>query len=212
MTVMFADRVDAGQRLGAAMQGWRASNPVVLGLARGGAVVGAEVARSLDAPFDVMISRKIGAPRNPEYAIGAVAPGTTWVDEAMVHLLDVPRDYLARTIASEGLEVERRDRLFHDHQPHLDLTGRTVLLVDDGLSTGATARAAASSLRRQGADRVVFAAPVGGPGGIARLRPVVDDVVLLTVPWDFHCVSQAYRAFDPVDDGAVAGLLEDAIA
>lgn len=210
--MMFADRVEAGQRLGAAMQAWRASSPVVLGLARGGAVVGAEVARSLDAPFDVMISRKIGAPRNPEYAIGGVAPGTTWVDEAMVHLLDVPRDYLARTIASEGLELERRDRLFHAHQPSLDVAGRTVLLVDDGLSTGATARAAASSLRRQGAKRVVFAAPVGGPGGIARLRPVVDDVVLLTVPWDFHCVSQAYRAFEPVEDGAVVDLLEGAAA
>jgi putative phosphoribosyl transferase len=209
---MFADRVEAGQRLGAAMQGWRTSNPVVLGLARGGAVVGAEVARSLEAPFDVMISRKIGAPRNPGYAIGAVAPGTTWVDEAMVHLLDVPRDYLARTIASEGLELERRDRLVHGHQPQLDVAGRTVLLVDDGLSTGATARAAAGSLRRQGAKRVVFAAPVGGPGGIARLRPVVDDVVLLTVPWDFHCVSQAYRAFEAVEDDAVADLLEGAVA
>lgn len=210
--MMFADRVEAGQRLGAAMQGWRASSPVVLGLARGGAVVGAEVARALDAPFDVMFSRKIGAPRNPGYAIGAVAPGTTWVDEAMVHLLDVPRDYLVRAIASEGSEVERRDRLVHGRQPRLDVAGRTVLLVDDGLSTGATARAAASSLRRRGAKRVVFAAPVGGPGGIARLRPVVDDVVLLTVPWDFHCVSQAYRAFEPVEDDAVADLLEGATA
>jgi len=210
--IMFADRVEAGQRLGAAMQGWRASNPVVLGLARGGAVVGAEVARSLDAPFDVMIARKIGAPRNPGYAIGAVAPGATWVDEAMVHLLDVPRDYLVRAIVDEGLELERRDRRIHGHQPPVDVVGRTVLLVDDGLSTGATARAAASSLRRQGAERVVFAAPVGGPGGIARIRPVVDDVVLLTLPWDFHCVSQAYRSFEPVEDDAVADLLEGVTA
>jgi predicted phosphoribosyltransferase len=210
--MMFADRVEAGQRLGAAMQGWRTSSPIVLGLARGGAVVGAEVARSLDAPFDVMIARKIGAPRNPEYAIGAVAPGATWVDEAMVHLLDVPRDYLVRTIIDEGLELERRDQHIHGHQPSLDVVGRTVLLVDDGLSTGATARAAASSLRRQGAERVVFAAPVGGPGGIARIRPVVDDVVLLTLPWDFHCVSQAYRSFEPVEDNAVADLLEGVTA
>lgn len=206
--MMFANRVEAGQRLGAAMQGWRASSPVVLGLARGGAVVGAEVARSLDAPFDVMIARKIGAPRNPNYAIGAVAPGATWVDEAMVHLLDVPRDYLTRAISGEGQELERRDHVIHDHHPPVDVVGRTVLLVDDGLSSGATARAAASSLRRQGAGRVVFAAPVGGPGGIARIRPVVDDVVLLTLPWDFHSVSQAYRDFEPVDDGEVAGLLE----
>lgn len=209
---MFADRVEAGQRLGAAMQAWGASSPVVLGLACGGAVVGAEVAHSLGAPFDVINSRKIGAPRNPGYAIGAVAPGATWVDEAMVHLLDVPRDYLARAIGTEGRELQRGEEIFHGHQPAVDVAGRTVILVDDGLATGATARAAANSLRRQGARRIVFAAPVGGPAGIARIRAVMDDVVLLTVPWDFHCVSQAYRAFEPVDDSQVARLLEDATA
>lgn len=204
----FADRVDAGRRLGAAMQGWRSADPVVLGLARGGAVVGAEVARSLGAPFDVLVSREIGAPRNPGYAIGAIASGSTWLDEAMVHLLDVPRDYLARTIGAEERELERRDALYHGHHPPVDVAGRTVVLVDDGLATGATARAAASSLRRLGATRVVFATPVAGPGGIARVRPVVDDVVVLTVPWDFHAVSQAYDDFEPVGDGAVAGLLD----
>lgn len=210
--MVFADRVEAGQRLGAALQAWRASDPVVVGLAHGGAVVGAEVAHSLQAPFDVMVSRKIGAPRNPEYAIGAVAPGATWVDEAMVHLLDVPRDYIARTVGTEGVELDRGEQLLHGRQPRVDVAGRTVLLVDDGLATGATARAAASSLRRRGAKQVVFAAPVGGPGGIARIRPVVDDMILLTVPWDFHCVSQVYRVFEPVEDGAVAGLLEGAAA
>lgn len=205
--MMFADRVEAGRRLGAAMQGWGSSSPVVIGLTRGGAVVGAEVARTLGAPFDVLVCSQIGAPRNPEYAIGAVAPGATWLDEAMVHLLDVPRDYLARAIGKENRELQRRESLFHGQSPAIEVLGRTAILVDDGLATGATARAAASSLRRRGASRVIFAAPVGGPGGIARIRPVVDDVILLTVPWDFHAVSQAYRTFEPVADGTVAELL-----
>ena len=208
--MVFADRVDAGRRLGAAMQGLRATRPVVIGLACGGAVVGAEVARALGAPFDALVAGKIGAPRNPDYPIGAVAPGAAWVDEGMAHLLGVAPDYLTRAIGSEEAELERREARVHAHRPRVEVSGRTVILVDDGLATGATARAAAEGLRQQGASRIIFAAPVGGPGGIARLRPAVDDVILLTIPWDFHAVGQAYADFAPVGDEAVAHLVEDA--
>jgi predicted phosphoribosyltransferase len=201
--MVFHDRSEAGRRLGAALQGWQALDPVVLGMARGGTVVGAEVAHALGAPFDVCVARKIGAPRNPEYAVGAVAPGATWVDEAMVHLLDVPREYLSRAIAAESEELERRESLYHGSHPAIDVTGRTVILVDDGLATGATARAAVSSLRRRGATRIIFAAPVGCTAGIARLHPVVDDVIILTIPWEFHAVSQAYTEFHQVEDEEV---------
>lgn len=205
--MVFRDRSEAGRRLGAALQGWQALDPVVLGMARGGAVVGTEVAQALDAPFDVCVAGKVGAPRNPEYAVGAVAPGATWVDESMVHLLDVPREYLSRAITAASEELERRESLYHGSHPALDVTGRTVILVDDGLATGATARAAVASLRRRGAARIIFAAPVGCTAGIARLHPVVDDVIILAIPWDFHAVSQAYREFAQVEDEAVLELL-----
>jgi putative phosphoribosyl transferase len=206
--MVFEDRVQAGRRLGEALQPWRRHAPVVIGLERGGAVVAAEVARVLAAPFDVLACREIGAPRNPGYAIGAVAPGATWVDEAMVHLLDVPREYVVRTIGTEAHELERRESRLHGRRRPLEVAGRTVLLVDDGLATGATARAAAASLRRQGARRIVFATPVAGPGGMARIRPVVDDVVVLTIPWNFHAVGQAYHDFALVGEEQVTGLLE----
>jgi putative phosphoribosyl transferase len=207
---LFTDRTDAGRRLAAALAPFRGERPVVLGLPRGGVPVAFEVAQALDAPLDVLVARKLGAPGHPELAIGALAPGAVYVDEAIVRDFAVPRAYLERVIAAESHELARRELAYRKGRPPLDVRGRSVVLVDDGLATGSTARAAVESLRRRGAARIIFAAPVGAPESAVRLRSQVDDLVCLALPPEFRAVSLAYQDFAPTTDEEVLACLESA--
>jgi putative phosphoribosyl transferase len=180
---------------------------VVLGVPRGGVVVAAPVARRLDAPLDVVVPRKLRAPGNPELGIGAVAPGVTVLDEDVVARLGIDERYLAREIALEQREVERRTAAYRGDRAPLDLAGRTAVVVDDGVATGGTAIAALRWARDAGGAPVVFAAPVGPAGTAARLGSDADEVVLLETPRSFHAVGEWYASFDQTSDAEVRAVL-----
>lgn len=208
--MIFRDRRDAGRRLGETLAGLRGLRPVVLGLPRGGVPVAAEVARILDAPLDVLVVRKIGAPWQPEFAVGALARGVIHLDAATLAQLGLTERDLEATIREEAEELERRERLYRGDRPPVAVRDRTVIVVDDGLATGQTAMAALTLLRRMGARYLILAVPVGGPDTRARLADFADDVVCLSCPTDFHAVSEGYRDFAPTSDAEVLACLHAA--
>jgi putative phosphoribosyl transferase len=207
---VFRDRHDAGRQLAVALERFRADRPVVVGLPRGGVPVAAEVARALDAPLDVLIVRKVGAPSQPEFAIGAMGEGVVKLDQALIRRLGISFDDVHAVVARERLELDRRIRVYRAVRDPVDVTGRTVIVVDDGLATGLTARAAIEVLRRRRPSRVVFAAPVCAPDSAQRLADVADEVACLRQPGDFRAVGLWYRDFSPTSDAEVVALLEEA--
>jgi putative phosphoribosyl transferase len=204
----FQDRHDAGRRLAALLEPYRDAQAVVVGIPRGGVPVAAEVARSLAAPLDVAIVRKIGAPESPEYAIGALAEGGVHVlsKEAMLSLglsETKLRALIARTDRDLGEQVQR----YRGNHGPVELTGRAAILVDDGLATGSTALAALCSLRKRGATRVIVAVPVAAPASVRALRHYADDVVCVEMPHDLWAVGYWYEDFNPTTDEEVTALL-----
>jgi putative phosphoribosyl transferase len=208
---LFADRRDAGRRLGEALERFRGEEPVVLALPRGGVPVGYEVARALGAPLDILLVRKLGSPFNPEYGIGAIAEGgVRFVRGDDAELTGISEEDLEETIARETAELERRRRLYRGEREPVPVEGRTAILVDDGVATGGTAVAAGQALRARGARRVVLAVPVGPPGTEARLGGAFDEVVCLEQPYGFFGIGQFYVGFEQLGDDEVIELLEAA--
>ena len=206
----FTDRADAGRRLAAALTPLRQRDPVVLALPRGGVPIGYHVARALGAPLDVIVVRKLGAPGHEELAVGAIARGAVYVDWPIVRQLAVTQAYLDQVIGAEKEELERRERAYRGGRPAVPVKGRTVIVVDDGLATGATLRAALVAVRSEQPSSIVVAVPVGAPESVARLRSVADDVVCLEMPPDFRAVSLSYEDFSPTSDAEVVECLEAA--
>lgn len=205
---LFHDRRDAGRRLAQRLTAYRGPDTVVLALPRGGVEVGYEVARELDAPLDVIVARKLGAPGQRELGIGAIAPGGVRVlDDETIALLRISPHEIDAVAAAEAAEMARRERLFREGRPALDLTGRTVILVDDGLATGVTARAAVGAIQREQPRRLVLAVPVCAPETAAALRREVDDLICVESPPDFMAVGRWYANFDQTDDQEVIDLL-----
>jgi len=207
----FEDREDAGRRLAERLARYRDERPVVFALPRGGVPVGYEISRSLGVPLDVFVSRKLGAPGQPEFGIGAVAPGGVRVlNGNIVERLGIPDDYLEAVTRRELAEVERRLRHFRGGRPEPDVRDRTVILVDDGLATGVTARAAVESLRRLGPRRLILAAPVCAAQTAELLGPEVDELVCLEAPSDLGAIGFWYLDFSQTSDEEVIELLERA--
>ena len=204
--MIFADRQDAGERLAQALRHLEA-NGLVLAIPRGGVIVGDVVARELGVPLDVVVPRKVGAPGNPELAIGAVAPGIRVLDTRMVRALGVSERYLEREIATQEAEIERRQQAYRGGRPSQPVSGRVAIVVDDGVATGSTAVAALRWARAQGAERVVLAVPVAPPQTIDRLRVEADEVVALETPQPFLAVGEWYRDFDQTTDEQVVSAL-----
>ncbi len=211
---LFADRADAGRQLAAGLAEYaRQESTVVLALPRGGVPVGFEVATSLDAPLDVYVVRKLGVPGREELAMGALAgDGTCVVDEELVESLGVKPEELDAAVARESAEIARRERAYRDARPAPELTGKTVIVVDDGLATGATMRAAAIALRRHSPAKLVVAVPVAAPRTCASLAQEVDRVVCAFTPEPFHAVGLYYENFDQIGDDEVRRLLAQAAA
>jgi putative phosphoribosyl transferase len=202
----FADRRDAGRRLAAALAHLRDRRPVVLAVPRGGVVIGRQVADQLQAPMDIIVPRKLRAPFNPELAVGAVAEGgAVFVDEATAR--GVSRAYLDTEIAAQQQEIERRVQVYRAGRPIPDLAGRTAIVVDDGIATGATLVAALRAVRALGPAHLVAAVPVAPPEGVARLAQEADEVVCLFAPEVFYAVGQFYDDFRQVEDDEVIALL-----
>lgn len=205
----FRDRRAAGAALGAELAGRiDGGDVVVLGLPRGGVPVAAEVATALRAPLDVFVVRKLGAPGQPELAIGALASGGVRVlNHGLVEQLRVDAQTLSRVTEAESTELRRREQAYRGDRPPVELTGRTVVLVDDGLATGATVLAAVRAVRAGSPGRVVVAVPVGSPQACERVAEVADDVVCLHAPSSFGAVGAHYLDFRQTTDDQVRALL-----
>jgi predicted phosphoribosyltransferase/pimeloyl-ACP methyl ester carboxylesterase len=205
---MFRDRADAGRRLAARLSGLAPDHLVVLGLPRGGVPVAFEVAQALGAPLDVIVVRKIGVPIHPELAMGAIGEdGVRVVHDDVVRAARVPAADFAAVEAVERRELARRAQRFRGNRPRVDLTGATALIVDDGIATGSTVRAACQVARAHGAARVIVAAPVAPPHTRADLAGLADAVVVLETPATFHAVGEFYADFRQTSDEEVAELL-----
>lgn len=205
---LFSDRREAGCRLAELLERFRAEDPLVLALPRGGVPVGFEVARALGAPLDVLLVRKLGAPFNPELGIGAIAEGgvrfVRWEDAELIGFTEADLDEI---VARESAELERRQRAYRGERPPAEVAGRTVILVDDGIATGGTAVAAGRALKARGAERVALAVPVAPPGTEERLGGDFDEVVCLERPAGFYGIGQFYVDFGQVSDEEVTELL-----
>ena len=207
--MLFRNRIEAGRLLAGHLKEY-ADQPevIVLALPRGGVPVAFEVAEALRAPLDVYIVRKLGVPGHEELAMGAIATGGVRVtNDDVVRFLKIPSEQIDEAAARETQELERREREYRGNRPAPDITGRTVILVDDGLATGSTMRAAASALRKQNPKRIVVAVPVGAPQTCDEFRAEVDEVVCAMTPEPFHGVGQWYDDFSQTSDDEVHELL-----
>lgn len=206
---MFKNRIDAGRQLADVLDDHDIEADIVVAIPRGGLPVGRVVADRLGVPLDIVAARKLGAPRNPELAVGAVAAdGTVWLNESLIAELAVGDAYLQdqiesqRKVASEKIERYRGDR------PPLTYEGKTVLVVDDGVATGATTTACIRQIKNAGAERVVLAVPIGPPDTIERLQTEADGVICVETPPHFSAVGQFYESFDQVSDEQAKGYLK----
>lgn len=207
---MFADRSAAGRELSRRVQHLRAQQPIVLALPRGGVPVGFEIAEGLDAPLEIVLVRKIGAPGQPELALGAVVDGEAaqvLIDDDLAAALAVDPAYIEGETRRQLAEIERRRDAYLGRRPPTPIAGRTVIVVDDGIATGSTVRAALRAIRRDGAGKVVLAVPLAPRETLDTLRPEVDEIVCLATPSPFLAVGVHYQQFAQLADQDVVSLL-----
>jgi putative phosphoribosyl transferase len=212
---VFGNREEAGRLLAVELKDLKGARPVVLALPRGGVPVAAEIARALEAPLDVVLVRKIGAPLQAELAVGAVVDGDEpelVLNEDIVSLLGVSARYIEAERRKELQEIERRRALYFGGRPRPEVSGRVVILVDDGLATGSTMRAALRATKRRGPARTIIAVPVGAPQTVAELQAEADEVRCLYMPESFGAIGLFYRDFTQISDATVEALLKEAAA
>ena len=210
---VFTDRTEAGRRLAEQLERFKDQEPVVLALPRGGVPVAYEVAKALEAPLDLVLVRKIGAPFQPELAIGAVVDGERpelVINRDVVDEYRIPESYLESERRRQLEEIERRRQLYLAGRPRVPVRDRTAIVIDDGIATGATMEAALHATRRAGPKRLVLAVPVAPPDTLERLRPEVDEVVCLMVPAFLGAIGSFYRDFRQLGDDEVIELLRQA--
>jgi putative phosphoribosyl transferase len=206
----FADRAAAGRQLATKLAHLRDWQPVVLALPRGGVAVGFEIAQSLDAPLDVVLVRKIGVPWQPELALGAVTDGAspeTFIDQDLAKALDIPENYVQEETARQLEEIERRRKTYCAGRPPVNVTGRTAIVVDDGIATGATMRVALGAVRRRNPAHLVLAVPIAPPETIAEFRKEADETICLETPDMLGAIGFYYRDFHQMSDDEVTDLL-----
>ena len=207
----FKDRQDAGQQLAAKLSKYKnKADVIVIGLPRGGVVTAAEVAKELKVPLDIIVPRKIGAPGNPEFAIGAITEdGEGIINQDTVAMYGIPQDYIDSTIAEEKKEAERRLKSYRGDRLPLKLEGKTVLLVDDGVATGSTMRAAVASAKAKKAKKVVVAIPVIAADTVSTIEAESDEVIYVDAPEWFGAVGRFYEEFDQTEDEEVIEILSN---
>jgi putative phosphoribosyl transferase len=208
---MFRDRVDAGKKLAKELLEYKESNPVVLAIPRGGVVVGYEAAKELAAPLDIVVPRKIPAPYNPELGIGAVAQdGTIIIDSEIKKYVSFSDEYVQEEAKRQIKEIERRTKAYRRDRESISIKNRVIILVDDGLATGVTMRAAIRSIRKQNPKKIVVAVPVGPPGTVKKIKEEADEVISLITFEPFEAVGQFYSDFSQTSDDEVIEILQKA--
>jgi putative phosphoribosyl transferase len=208
---LFQDRAHAGRQLAKRLEAFRDESPIILGLPRGGVPVAYEIARALQAPLDVWVVRKLGAPVEPELGMGAVAEGgEVFVDPKIVRYVDASEAEVQEVIDRQAAEVEARCQRFRRGRDAPDVADKSVILVDDGIATGGTARAALRSLRHRGPRRVVLAVPVGSADTLEALASEADEIVCLAPQPELYAIGLWYEDFTPVEDEDVVALLDRA--
>jgi len=206
----FSNRVDAGKRLASALKDFAPKNGIVLAIPRGGVIVGYEIAKALNLPLDVIIPHKLGAPDNPELAIGAIAEdGTTILDDNLITYMGVSREYIREESERQKQEIQRRLKMYRQDAPNPNLKGLNVIIVDDGIATGSTMKAALASVKNRSAASVTVAVPVGPPSTIKELKKQSDRVVCLDTPEYFQAIGQFYNDFSQTTDEEVIQLLKE---
>ncbi|MBB5373065.1 phosphoribosyltransferase [Acidocella aromatica] len=211
--MLFTDRADAGKKLAKRLLHLKDEKPMVLALPRGGVPVAFEVAKALAAPLDLVLVRKIGVPFQEEYALGAIADGgepELVIDEDNRRSLNISEDYVAQAKAEALEEIERRRRVYLGNRAPVEIAGHTAIIVDDGIATGATMRAALRAVRRRNPARLVLAVPVAPPDSLWRLRAEADETICLHEPEHFSAVGQFYQNFGQTQDDEVIALLAQA--
>ena len=209
---MFADRRAAGRQLAARLHHLRQDKPLVLALPRGGVPIGFEIARELDTPLDILLVRKIGVPWQPELALGAIVDGANpqvLINDDLARELAIEKSYITSETTRQLSEIERRRRIYLGDKPPPALADRTIIIVDDGIATGSTMRAALRAVRKAGAGRIVLAVPVAPDDTIEQLRAEVDEIVCLSSPSPFIAVGAHYAAFPQLADDDVVALLKE---
>ncbi len=205
--LIFEDRADAAKRLAKRLEWLKKEEPIILAIPRGGIITGNVIASTLGAKLDIVVSRKVGAPQNPELAIGAVMhDGSYYPNEDVTRILNVPQKYIEIEISAQLKEIERRLRRFRGSQEY-KLEDKIVILVDDGIATGATMFVAAKWVKKQKPKRLIIAIPVGPQETIEKLKEVADDVIVLNTPPFFNAVGEFYREFDQVSDDEVQEIM-----
>jgi predicted phosphoribosyltransferase len=207
--MIFTNRVEAGNKLALKLLDYADGNTLVLAVPRGGVVVGYEVARKVRAPLDVIVPRKIGAPNNPELAIGAVTEnGTTILDHELIAYLNVSERYIKEESDRQRSEIRRRLRLYRGNSPPPIYESRNIIIVDDGIATGATIKAAIASIRKKKPKSIIIAVPVAPPSTVKALEKEADRVICLSTPQPFYAIGQFYKDFSQTSDEEVIKLLE----
>lgn len=207
--MIFKNRQEAGQKLALKLTQYRGSkDTVILALPRGGVVVAKEVSRLLDLPIDLIVSRKIGAPDNPEFAIGAIAEGFKGVfDQKNIAIFNVSEEYIKNEVEKEKKEMDRRLKLYRFGRASLRLEGKTAILVDDGIATGLTMIATINSAKIKGVKKIVVAVPVASRDSVEKIKKLVDDIIYLDTPEFFAAVGQFYEVFNQIGDEEVIKLM-----
>lgn len=207
--MIFKNRVEAGEKLAAALGKFKnAPDTIIIALPRGGVIVGYEVAKKLNLPLDIVVPRKIGAPGNPEFAIGAITEtGEGIFDEMTVGTYGITESYLQNEIKKEKTEAVRRLKLYRGTRPPLDLKNKTAILVDDGLATGLTMHAAIKTVKKLGANKIIVTVPVTSPEAAEIIKKEVDEVIYLEAPAFFGAVGSFYEEFEQTADDEVIDLL-----
>lgn len=206
----FKDRNDAGKQLAKKLLQYKGKDCIVLALPRGGVIIGYFVAQILKCSLDVVVARKLGAPFNPEFGVGAIAPGgVTVLDQASIRALGIRQEDLDRVVIDETAEMKRRIKLYRGSRPPLDLKNKIAILVDDGLATGVTARAAIDFIKAQKPKKLILAVPVAAADTASQMRELVDEFVCLLTPVDFMAVGLWYESFEQVTDEEVVKIMKE---
>lgn len=209
--MLYKNRIEAGQQLAKELLKYKEENPVIIAIPRGGVVVGYEIAKILNAPMDIIVARKIGAPSMPELGVGAIAPhGVRILNSDLIENLKISEIQIEQIIEEETIEMNRRLKLYRGEFPQIDLTDKTVIIVDDGIATGVSDKAAIISIKYAYPKKVILAVPVCPFNTAEKFKKYVDEFICLNTPHDFYAVGMYYENFEQITDEKVINLLQEA--